>query len=305
MPNIWTHIMFCEDVMVSLNDPVHLQDAQGFLNLGAQGPDPFFYHNFWPWKQDEHINDIGKRLHTEKCGPFLMDMIQSGIVKSKPTKAYILGFVTHHILDRNAHPYIHYRAGYQKNKHQELEVLIDTLMMKKFRNLDTWKVPVYKEIDVGSTLDHEISELLSTTILHHFHEHAQKLPEDFVQLSYRDMKRALKILFDPYSWKNHLLGSMISPFSHQPIKNDKDYLNENHSTWHHPATNEPHHESFIDLYNQGKKESLETLYAIIKYWEDPNSHNEQIITDLIDNISYDTGKPLAENLENRYSSPIV
>ncbi|GAA0490584.1 zinc dependent phospholipase C family protein [Salinibacillus aidingensis] len=305
MPNIWTHIMFCEDIMVSLNDPVHLQDVQGYMNLGAQGPDPFFYHNFWPWKHNGEINDMGKLLHTEKCGPFLMDILQSGISKSNSTKAYILGFVSHHILDRNTHPYIHYRAGYEKNKHQELEVIIDTLMMRKYRNLDTWKVPVYKEIDVGPTLDKEVSRLLQNTIMHHFSEHTDKLPDDFIQLAYRDMKRALKVLFDPYSWKNRILGSMISPFSHQPIKKDRDYLNEDHSTWYHPATNEPSTESFIDLYNKGKKEGLETLFAIIKYWEHPTSQNKQTVAELIDNISYDTGKPVNQQLENRYSRPIL
>ncbi|MRG86901.1 zinc dependent phospholipase C family protein [Salinibacillus xinjiangensis] len=305
MPNIWTHIMFSEEIMDTLNDSIHFQEAQRYINLGAQGPDPFFYHNFWPWKNDERVNQVGEFLHKEKCGPFLMDLIQSGESMSTQAKAYILGFVSHHILDRNTHPYIHYRAGYEGNKHQKLEVIIDTLMMKEYRNLDTWKVPVYKEIDVGANLDYDIAKVLASLIQKHCGDELQTLPPHFIQAAYRDMKRALRVLFDPFSWKNRLLGSLVSSFSHQPIKVQKDYLNLNHTTWYHPATNEPHDESFLDLYNQARKEGMETLYAIIQYWQVPSISNKELVETMIGNISYDTGKPLRQKLENRYCEPIV
>lgn len=305
MPNIWTHILFCEEIMDVMDNKEEYLRMDGYLKLGSQGPDPFFYHNFWPWKKDDRVNQIGSSIHTEHCGPFLMDMIESGSRLSSKGKAYILGFVTHHILDRNTHPYIHYRAGYEGNKHQELEVIIDTLMMERNRNMNTWKVPAYKEINVGRFLDREIEQLLYRHIQTYFPEKTAALPDDFIQQSYRDMRMALKMLFDPYRWKNVLLSSMISSFSHQPVRKNKDYLNEGHHTWHHPATNEPDTRSFLDLYEQAKNEGMKIISAIIDHWKHPDQRSIQSIESMVDNISYDTGKPLVQKLKNIYSSPIV
>ncbi|MBO8156152.1 MAG: zinc dependent phospholipase C family protein [Bacillaceae bacterium] len=305
MPNSWTHILFSEEIMDAMDNKREYLDAYNHLKLGAQGPDPFFYHNFWPWKKDDRVNEIGSRIHTECCGPFLMDLIEAGKEKSTETKAFILGFVTHHILDRHTHPYIHYRAGYEANKHQELEVIIDTLMMDRFRNFQTWKVPVYKEIDIGRNITKEIEQLLHHTIQTYFPENIEQISKNFIQESYRDMKLALKILFDPYRWKNTLLSSLISSFSHQPLKHNLDYLNEDRKTWHHPATNEPKTESFLDLYERAKAEGLTIISAIIDYWHDPETRRIHSIESMIGNISYDTGEPLEKNLKNVYSSPIV
>ncbi|WP_099157355.1 zinc dependent phospholipase C family protein [Virgibacillus ndiopensis] len=305
MPNIWTHMLFCEDVVDTIKNPTQISQHEAYMKLGAQGPDPFFYYNFWPWVKEEPVHNIGMVLHTMRCGAFLMDLIVSAKDMDHHVKAYVFGFVTHHILDRNAHPYIHFRAGYEGNKHQKLEILIDTKMMEKYHNLKTWKVPVYKEIDVGYTLDKDIACLLHSTITKHYPEVKDETTLHNIKKSYRDMKLALRLLADPYGWKNNLLGSLVSSFSHQPIKDDVDYLNLNETIWHHPATNEPCSESFIELYNRGLAEGIEIMTALLEYWEGRNDASIQLLHDLIGDISYDTGKSLTLNLENKYSAPIV
>ncbi|MGJ9459304.1 zinc dependent phospholipase C family protein [Oceanobacillus sp. CF4.6] len=304
MPNIWTHILFCEDVIDAVNRPYPFSQYEPYMKLGAQGPDPFFYYNFWPWIKDEPVHEVGMALHTKRCGEFLIDMIINSKEQCSEVKAYVTGFVTHHILDRNTHPYIHYRAGYEGSNHQKLEILIDTRMMEKYHKLKTWKSSVYKEIDVGKSLNKEVNILLAQTINKYYPELGSSSSE-YIQKAYRDMKLALKILADPYGWKNLVLGSMISSYSHRPIKDDIDYLNLNHTTWHHPATNEPSNKSFIELYNRARGESIEILMELQNYWENKNDYSLQRLIDLIDHISYDTGKPLELGLENIYSDPIV
>src|SRR5699024_11620976 len=84
------------------------------------------------WSSDVCSSDL-----TKHCGPFLIDLIQVAKQRDKQMKAYVFGFITHHLLDRSTHPYIHYRAGYEGSKHQKLEVQIDTLMMEKYHRLKT------------------------------------------------------------------------------------------------------------------------------------------------------------------------
>ncbi|SDJ89370.1 zinc dependent phospholipase C family protein [Sediminibacillus albus] len=305
MPNIWTHILFCEEIADSLQKNTPYIQQEVYMNLGAQGPDPFFYHNFWPWKKESDVNKIGTVLHTEKCGEFLIDLICQATLASSEVQAYVFGFVTHHILDRNAHPYIHYKAGYDGHNHQRLEVIIDTLMTEKLRHLKTWKAPVYKEIDAGNRMDQTVADFLDNTIRKHYKQSTAGIPEKYIQHSYRDMKLALRILYDPNGWKNSLFPSLVSAFSHRPVETDIDYLNEGNDTWFHPATKEASQESFLQLYDKARNEGIEIMNEVLSYWKEPAQSKEAKLTALIDNISYDTGKPLSSKLRNKHSNPIV
>ena len=304
MPNIWTHILFCEDVVDTVKKPYPFSQYETYMKLGAQGPDPFFYYNFWPWKKDEPVHEVGMAMHTKNCGDFLMDMIIAAKDMRVEVQAYVAGFVTHHVLDRNTHPYIHYRAGYEGSDHQKLEILIDTIMMDKYHNLKSWKAPVYKEIDVGRSLNKDVLNLLHEKINKHYPELHRESP-NYIQKAYKDMRLALKILADPLGWKNVILGSLISSYSHRPIKGNVDYLNLNETIWHHPATNEPCNQSFISLYNKGRVEAIAILTEVQNYWNHNSVEAEETLRGLINNISYDTGKPLRLNLTNKYSDPIV
>lgn len=303
MPNIWTHILFCEDLIQKMNMNHPFPEHTNYMNLGAQGPDPFFYYNFWPWIRNEPVHKIGTLIHTENCGEFMRDLIISAKHKNNKVRAYMFGFMTHHILDRNTHPYIHYRAGYEGSNHQRLEVLIDTLMMKKYANIDTWKEKVYKKIDVGSVLDEEVVNALHTSIIKCFPEVKQQSTK-YIHKAYKDMKLAFIILSDPYGWKNFILHSLISAYSHRPIKNDIDYLNLQMSTWHHSATNEPSTKSFIELYDEALEEGMEIMREVLHYWE-TDKYSISKLEALLDHISFDTGLPLSLQKTNTYSEPIV
>lgn len=304
MPNIWTHILFCEEVVDAIEQPYPYSRNEPYMKLGAQGPDPFFYYNFWPWIKNEPINEIGSALHTKNCGAFLLDLITRAKDANDEVKAYVTGFITHHILDRNTHPYIHYRAGYEGSNHQKLEITIDTLMMERYHKLKTWKYPVYKEIYVGKRIDPVLHDFLDNAIKENYQE--LKIPlDDYIQKSYSDMILAFKLLADPYGWKNILFKPLISSYSHKPVRNRTDYLNLDHKEWHHPATNEPRTESFIDLYNEARVEGIVVLSELRKYWEGCTDYSSSRLSELIDDISYDTGMPLHMRLENRYSDPII
>ncbi|HEY4600064.1 MAG TPA: zinc dependent phospholipase C family protein [Cerasibacillus sp.] len=306
MPNIWTHILFCEDVVDTINNTRQVYfTSERVMKLGAQGPDPFFYYNFWPWFKDGPVQEIGTLIHTKRCGPFLIDLITTAKEMDDNVQAFVFGFITHHILDRHTHPYIHYRAGYKGSNHQRLEIIIDTLMMDKYHHLKTWKSPVNNEINVGFSMPKAIVSLLHETIHKHYPDRALS-SDNYIQKSYRDLKRAQRILYDPYGWKNVLLKSFISAYSLRPVTDDKDFLNLNHTVWHHPATKESSTKSFIDLYNQSKIDACEIMPMVLSYWTSPNQkHPDDQLIALIDDISYDTGKPVALGIENKYSDPLI
>ncbi|PKR78257.1 hypothetical protein CEY16_00420 [Halalkalibacillus sediminis] len=305
MPNIWTHILFCEEAMKSIHKDELYNKYQNHFNLGAQGPDPFFYHNFWPWKNESAINELGGLLHRTKCGDFLMTMVEQAKSARPQTQAYVLGFLTHHILDRNTHPYVHYRSGYEGNKHQLLELHMDTVMLEQKKSEKTWKNPVYKHIDIGKKVDDEIKQVIFHAMDFHYQEEQSFEESSFIDAAYKDKKKALRILFDPTGVKHKFLGNLIRPFSHAPLNDNVDYLNEDRSPWYHPATNEQRTESFLDLYENGLEEAKVILTLTLDYWNDEKADSYQELLDKIGHISYDTGEALHLNLELKYSDPIV
>jgi hypothetical protein len=306
MPNVWTHILYGEKV--SLTSPFAEMDESlmSFFRLGTQGPDPFFYHNFWPW-QKKPVTELGLKIHYEKCGPFILDLLQEAkISNDEKVKAYVLGFVTHHLLDRNTHPYIIYKSGNEGNRHQKLEIIIDTLLMKKYHDIETWKTPVYKKIDIGKNMYPPIESMMKKIIKKHFKELEMTMPPNYIAKSYRDMKLALKVLFDPLGWKNKLLKKKVSSFSYQRITCTKDYLNENKTTWYFPTNKEESSvESFYDLLKNAENEGETILTLINLYWNQTDLTIPKQLVDKIGNISYDTGKDCTLPLENKHFEPII
>jgi hypothetical protein len=308
MPNVWTHIVFGEKVVKEAGFSDLSDELKPYLRLGAQGPDPFFYHYFWPWYKKKPVTEVGQKIHYEECGPFLMEMIRYGKEHTHDTKltAYILGFITHHILDRNTHPYIIYRSGNEGNRHQKLEIIIDTLLMKQWHGIETWKTPVYKQIDVGKQLYPSIHDMLKHLIESFFPGTANRMPAHFIEKSYQDMVLALRVLHDPHGWKNKLLKEKVAPFSYQKSWEDKDYLNLNRVAWLHPADDtEQSHKTFYELFYQAEREGFYILSHVKEYWSSGNAGVFHNLKELVGNRSYDTGKDCSLGLANCHFDPIL
>ncbi len=301
MPYLWSHILFGREALseAGFSEPKHW----GPFELGCQGPDVLLYHNFWPWKRNDAVKRLGFAIHRNHCGPFLVDLIQA-VGEHPGMRSYVAGFLTHHVLDRNTHPYIHYWAGYRRYKHQKLEVIIDTLLAERMEGIQTWKTPAFTRIDVGESLPRQWVEVLAGIAQQHFPQETEMVLPTHWNQAYQDMKRALRLFHDPLGIKWLLTFGKIGPFRYRPIRTDTDYLNESGREWSHPAIpGEKHRESFLDLWATALDEAALLLQQADSYWKGtlPLSTLEQTIG----NISYDTGKACDANLTNHLAEPLV
>ncbi len=302
MPNLWTHMLFGQEIAEKTK--LNYREKLHEFNLGAQGPDPFFYHNFWPYKKDKSVSGIGSVIHKEHCGEFLIELLQyAKLHKSDPALTYYtFGFISHHILDRNAHPYIVYKSGEERNKHQVLETTIDTLLAKEFKGIKTWKTPIHKEITIPEASLTLIQKMINHTYMTTHHKR-ESIEQKF-RAAYLDMIKALRILFDPTGIKNKLLGSLVSPFSHKKKFPSKDYLNKEHKEWLHPTDNtEKSIESFYDIYQRAAEEGIKVFTKIKAYFDDKGTIEQ--VKEVLGSISYETGKPCDQKLEFKYFDPII
>lgn len=318
MPNVWTHLIFGQKVLDTIGQSHLLTGTTtNLFNLGCQGPDFLFYHNFWPWKKDKRLNELGEIIHHEKCGPLLLEMIRQmrGRPLQDPAVIYLLGFLTHHVLDRNLHPYIHYKAGYKKWDHQRLEVILDTIMVRHFLGLETWRTAVWKRIDIGKDFPPGVAEMFQRVTNKIFPEVATHVrPGDWGD-AYRDMVRAQRIFYDPTGLKRILTFGKIEPLVYKRSIPTRDYLNEAKAVWRHPAVfEETSTDSVWDLWEKALIDGVEVLRETVKYLEQASAAtaagksgaaNETPLIEKIGNVSYDTGKSCNSRLKLQYADPIL
>jgi hypothetical protein len=311
MPNLWTHNIFGDGIArdAGMHDWLDRSELKQLYHLGCQGPDFLFYHRFLPWQGQSLMNELGTRMHQESCGPVLMQMAdavkKAGGTLADPLTVYVAGFMMHHVLDRNAHPYIFTKSGSRKWDHQRFEVIIDTLMVKRHLGLDTWRTPAWKQIDAGKRLPDAVAGMLQDIALAHYPDIANQIGTEDWHNAYRDMIRAQKLFHDPSGIKRILTFGQIEPLVYKRRNPERDWLNEARAPWRHPAIeHETSTKSFQDLWEDAVRDGRRVIDAAIRFWREGGDEARNALTAEIGNRSYEHGRPLEEGLTIRFEEPI-
>ena len=250
MPNIWAHIQFGREVIQE-----QLSDAAGPLanaglgrlitdgswkrafQFGCQGPDFLFYHRFLPWQAKTALNRLGSQMHSVRCGPFLLSLLQAVSARpfSDPAFGFAYGFLLHHILDRNLHPFVFSRSGFRKWHHQRFETAMDAVVMQRRAGILTGSTPVAPEIDTNGRIPGELTEVFHRLVCEHYPAFAAQITPDQLDEAVAEMTRAQRLFFDPRGWKGKLLFGQIAPFSPPRRMPVWDVLNDKHAPWVDPS----------------------------------------------------------------------
>lgn len=327
MPDLWTHIICGREVLAGMEERFEASGRdQNLYFLGCQGPDMFFYHDYSPWSENNLVFALAGRIHHQRCGLFFRESLK--YAKNNPgpgLTVYLAGLICHWCLDRATHPYINYISGvYRGNKnenrklinnHKRVEAAIDVLMGLRIMGLRVWKVPVQKHIQVGDNLPGEIESFYRHVLPLVFPDRYQRLKgSDFVNESYRQMIRALKVLYDPWGAKR-LLASLYDSLSggaqnlryyffRPPGRGREAYLNEKRRAWCHPMdAGEISTDSFADLFRRGVEDSVHLSGLALRYIRGEAGDGE--INQKFVDISYSTGKPEADGRPMVYFSPVL
>lgn len=319
MPNIWMHLEYGKQLAAELQGEFAFLDDfkkhPELFQLGCQGPDFLLYHSFFPWKKETRALRLGDVMHTEHCGPVLVECWERTLAlpagERREAQQYFLGFITHHLLDRNLHPYINWKAGYEHRNHQRFEIVLDTLFMKALKQMDNWLHAAWKQINVGSHLPFSVHSILHDTASRWYPE-TGRIPREMWDEAYLDMLLAHKFLYDPRGWKKSLLrGKALRLFSRplSPAEEQLDYLNEGHGEWRHSALySEVRTESVWDLWEQALADGRSVLRALASWLNSTSAAEEALAKEhfvhRLGNRSYDTGKECGSRLKNLYAEPI-
>jgi Zinc dependent phospholipase C len=291
MPSHFTHLLFAEEALRgALGEKAHeiLSTHGNLFRFGAQGPD-FFYHN-----QRTMPTGIryGVALHRHGYGSFVEALAREALrLASGPgsdLSAYILGFATHAPLDRIAHPFIGYFAGWEDPNEEEsrrhyhshpfMERIIDVLVLRERFGKTPDQFDFLSQVRCGKMLPYPVVKAMvkglnSTYPAYnyksrdrlrvenayndsmHFYKLTDHLNPDLIRLAFKKDRQE--------GFKQRRLG-LIHP---REIPEGYDFLNLSHSPWCHPCDDgAASTESFLDLYEKALTECvlmLTRLYEVL------------------------------------------
>jgi len=284
MPSSLTHHWFASQLLDHIPEdyrPASPVEIETYL-VGAQGPDPLFFYGYVPWRKranKKEVNAFGNHLHQEeihdKFGRMLFFLqTKDQLNEVRILRAFLLGAMSHYVLDRNIHPYVFYRSGFSDNDsqryaiyHAQYETMIDVMLLKHFR-ISPRKNPAKKAIQASHHAMWWASQMYAAD---------EKEPQnDWYYEAWRDMVTVEKVLYDPWGIKRaliRLLGKQHTQFyamMHPCGRLDKDshdYLNTMHEQWRHPGSGAPSNKSIWDLIEQANEEALVGISIVIKCFE--------------------------------------
>ena len=310
MPNVLTHGLMANQTKQQMSESRILSAIKAHPNVylfGSNGPDFLFYHNVWPWlDQDKakQVGDIGELMHDENINDMVDTMIK--IAKKQTVKdyqdimiAYIAGYLCHWALDSVTHPFVFYRSGDStgdtKYDHYRYESALDSKVVQLVYQEKLSKYPTNKFMNMKKYQEKVIAFLVSHAVAHVYEI---PLSEEDCLLSMKHAKQVLRVLFDPHTiwfdamqiierlifkdkWKfsSHMvIGRMDLNF---------DELNTNQEVWYNPTDpSTPHRDSFMALFEQSIGRAKLSMIAFEKMLLDENDSLGNVILDR----SFNTGR---------------
>jgi len=279
MPALVTHYIYSQK-MVNKSETSYLHQVvnkyKNVFNLGAQGPDLFLFYHKIPLIQSDgaQINKLGSRLHIDKVNELLSSLItQAKDNMNEILISYVAGFLTHHALDSQTHPFVIYSTGsplqMSKYAHVMFENQIDIGVLQE-NKLTMQDVVPYKLVKTTKQEKKTIANLLVKALKEAFSiEISTKIIDDCM----RDILIVERILYDKTGKKvafleklesllhcEGLATSMVVPTKYDDVL---DAMNYRQDSWCNPTSEKMvSYESFLQMGQKaidlGKKE-LETF----------------------------------------------
>lgn len=307
MPAFCTHYVFAKEMIPTIKKEYpSLNINKDAVFLGAQGPDVFFFHRACPWMKGKAMRNIGSDIHRAKP-EILFDSMADYFKKNGKNSialSYCYGFIMHYSLDRICHPYVYAMQEklIKQNKlwnphtaHNTIELSLDTYILNHELNMEhPEKFDTYNTITTSRAVIVAASDIF-------FEAFSKSIKDTFdildVRTAFNDTKYLQKYLHDekgtlrkalrgaediiyPYV-KGFRVSSLIRP---KDLEKTKKYANIDNSLWVSPFENGKRTESFLDLFNKAKSDTM----SLIKGFNNiicGNSNGKEVTK----NISFLTG----------------
>lgn len=308
MPASVTHAFFVKDIYDILPDNIKSKLDIKRLRMFSQSTDSLLFYNLFSLRKGKSIRALQKYSHNNQSQDFFINLlryIKDNNIKDVDTYSFLVGFISHYVLDSIVHPYIFYRTGnfikgdsstYKYNGiHHFMETFLDNDMIRRRLKINPYKFNISKFCFCLKPLSNELNRTIDYTFYNTF---KVKNMSKIYYKSLKEMKRDINLFRrDPHGFKRNIY-KFIDTFTtdgtfrleavsyYYPLKDKHNFLNSNHSLWRNPVVyNITSKESFIDLYLKSIKIAKVIVCASFDYLDGKDIDLEKIFT----NNSYLTG----------------
>ena len=247
MPTTYTHYRFGDRCIAGL--PAELQEAiyqfRGLYDIGVHGPDLFFYYH--PLKGNP-VSQYGSQLHQLPARTFFerAKPVWERCGGKKEMLVYLLGFLSHFVLDSTCHGYVEEARKALGISHNKLEALFDAYMMKEDSQIPS---RVNRGVSLKPTAHR--AEVISRFF---------DFPADIVLEAGKGQAAVMRLLYSPFGGKRRLLCFLIR-LLHLPGSFD-DLFVENEI----PEEYEEAMSVLAELFAQAQEEYTELAENLIRYF---------------------------------------
>jgi len=329
MPSHVAHLLFAEEAIarsVRAGELTHILDApeHAYLVLGAQGPD-IFYHN-----QRRRPTGLayGSLMHRHGYGTTVAHMWARAreIHAGAWATAWIIGFATHAILDRHAHPYINSRSGWPeqgkpetdryRSMHAFLERLIDVELLRRKRGMHPNELEFSSLISCADEPPPQWVDLFAYGLRETYAKAAadarlvERLRSAYLDAMgyYRftsrvDAEYLAKGLAREESGD---IGPRWLSIVHPPeVPDDLDVLNEAHVEWPHPCSLEDRRTlGFLDCYEHALDEAARMIDTMVESWDADPAEGHAQIEAAVKNWNLSDGRPTRWPCPKQHAAPL-
>ncbi len=272
MPSHITHALCALETRMRLNLPVI---HSSWYILGSQGPDMFLHNR----RRYPNTVSWGRRIHQEGYGRFVNHLgtflHERGLGWDTPPGMFLQGYITHAVLDRKLHPYIHaasYRSGSRHLLlHPFLERLIDIELLESRPGISL-KEPFSRNVDLGE----HIPDLLTHMLEYGAERFGFTSPEPAglrISNAYRDTRDLLMFTDQLGTQQLHMVFQrddpearkrVLSLFHPPEVPLGLDVLNRSGISWPHPWEEGVMSKEGVDgLYGRAVVQAAEILNGLL------------------------------------------
>ncbi|MBO4538518.1 MAG: zinc dependent phospholipase C family protein, partial [Erysipelotrichaceae bacterium] len=214
MPSIIAHSLCGEKALLTCDaDQLRrmINRQKWAFIYGCQGPDfLFFYHALpiYDQKRAGQVSRLATQMHEKKVNEafrYMLDWLRKD--PHDILVAYVAGWLSHHALDVQVHPYVYWRTGtperHGDQDHQRLEAQIERGLLD-YLDIDMKDYLPFRQMKHRSEKNARIAEMISGMLdeVYDF-EFSVRECEEALQQFYR----LEKMLSDPSGRKRRLIGA--------------------------------------------------------------------------------------------------
>ena len=288
MPATITHSYFMKDLYEVLPDNITSKIDLNRSKMFAQSTDSIMFYNLLSIKPSHNLRKFQYYFHTHKTNDFfinLLDYVKEHNIDDKDTYSFIVGFITHFVLDSNIHPYIIYKTGFFDKKKKEtykyngihhfMETFLFFDLIKRRENTDPYKFNISKfcfdtkkfSNDLNNTIDYTFYTTFNIKNMSYKYYRSLKQMKTYLRLFRMDrfgIKKFFYKIIDTFTPRSMFRFEAVS--YHLPLEDKHNYLNNNHTMWKNPVDdNITSTESFVDLYLRSLEEARNISIKIFEY----------------------------------------